>query len=148
MRLGWCTSHATHSGTPFDFACTSVNRPESFGGEPIEGNDCVIIKAKNVKFSKPLGDEKILPEVYALFPAYPNPFNPSTTIRYALPKEEMVEVSIYNSLGQKIAVLVNSHQSQGNYSINWQPSGLPSGLYIISFTTNHFHQMEKLLLVK
>ena len=66
---------------------------------------------------------------------YPNPFNPQTRIVYYLPGSAHVELNIYNSLGQKVAVLVNGLQSVGTHELNWNAYGLSSGVYIYQIKT-------------
>ena len=78
----------------------------------------------------------------------PNPFNPSTTISYALPKETHVELSIYNTIGQRVITLINNFHSAGKYQIQWEPGELLSGLYIIPMTSGNYHKIEKELYVK
>jgi hypothetical protein len=63
---------------------------------------------------------------------YPNPFNPSTKIRYSIPSESLINVKIYNVLGEKIDELRNDIQQPGNYEINWSASNHPSGIYLLS----------------
>jgi hypothetical protein len=89
-----------------------------------------------------------VPKEYSLSQNYPNPFNPATTIHYTLPEDNRVELSIYNTLGQKVATLVNDHQPAGEYQLQWQPQDISSGIYIISFTAGDYHQIRKLLFVK
>lgn len=76
-----------------------------------------------------------IPNDYALLPAYPNPFNPMTTIAYHLPEESDISLVIYNSMGQQIQELVSGHRQAGTYMISWDGRnnrGAPvtSGLYI------------------
>ena len=71
-----------------------------------------------------------LPKSFSLKQNYPNPFNPATAINYLLPISSNVELSIYNMLGQKVKTLVSKKQTPGNYTINWDASGLSSGVYI------------------
>ena len=125
----------------------TANLKETFGGSHLEGFDCVIIKAKVGKLSK-LAAEGDIPETYDLAPVYPNPFNPSTMIAYALPEESMVKLTIYNMLGQKVSTLINGRQPAGWYQVQWQPQGLPSGFYIISFSAGDFRRTEKAFYVK
>ncbi len=79
---------------------------------------------------------------------YPNPFNPTTRINYSIAKADVVKLSIYNMLGQEIAVLVNKEQQAGEYSATFNASGLPSGLYIYRLAVNNFLETRKMLLVK
>jgi len=86
---------------------------------------------------------------YHLLQNYPNPFNPTTTISYQLSQPGEVELSIYNLLGQKVAILVKERQQAGYYSTAWDASGYPSGVYIYQIKTNTgFNRSIKLLLLK
>jgi hypothetical protein len=73
---------------------------------------------------------KSLPTKFALKQNYPNPFNPITNIEYQIPYSELVELSIYNLLGQKVTTLVNNIQTAGRYQVQWDASGFASGIYI------------------
>jgi hypothetical protein len=70
-----------------------------------------------------------VPTEYALSQNYPNPFNPSTTISYDIPKSSQVSVKIYDMLGRLVATLVDGVQSPSGYRVEWNPSGLSSGVY-------------------
>ncbi len=69
------------------------------------------------------------PTSYALQQNYPNPFNPTTTIRFELPQAGYVRLSVYNLLGEELAVLVNEQRQPGVYDERFDASGLPSGTY-------------------
>jgi len=89
------------------------------------------------------------PNSIQLFQNYPNPFNPSTTIEYQLIKPEKVNISIYNLLGQKVAVLVNKKQTAGNYKVEWDASSFASGVYLYRFKTDqNYVETRKLILLK
>ncbi|MGD8777350.1 MAG: T9SS type A sorting domain-containing protein [Ignavibacteria bacterium] len=94
-----------------------------------------------------------LPTKYALMQNYPNPFNPTTTIQYDIPKTGLVEIKIYNLLGQVVKHLVDNVQNAGSYSIVWDGkndfgSRAASGVYIYSLKSNDFVQSKKMLLLK
>jgi hypothetical protein len=74
-------------------------------------------------------DIKNIPTSYALAQNFPNPFNPSTRIRYALPAESNVTITIYNVIGEKVKELSQGVQPGGNYELNFNASGLSSGVY-------------------
>lgn len=80
--------------------------------------------------------------------AYPNPFNPVTTLSYSIKKTGFVQLKIYNFLGQEIITLVNELQSEGKYSVNFDASKLVSGVYIYSLRVNDFMQNKKMTLLK
>jgi len=116
-------------------------------GTPIEGSDCVIIKAKNLR--KDLtGNSSNVPEEYALFENFPNPFNPSTTIQFAVPEQSFVKLEVYNSLGEKVTTLVAETLAAGIYSFNWNATYLPSGVYIYSIQSKDFFESKKMILMK
>lgn len=93
-------------------------------------------------------DEFNLPIKYELRSAYPNPFNPSTTISYTLPETTKVSISIYNSIGKLVEKLVNGSQNAGNYNLNFNASELSSGIYFCKMITPSFTQTQKLILLK
>jgi len=87
------------------------------------------------------------PEQSSLQQNYPNPFNPSTTIRYALPVRSHVTLTIYNPLGQQVSTLVEDEQEEGSHEVQFDASGLPSGMYLYRLTAGSFVQTRKLLLL-
>jgi hypothetical protein len=89
-----------------------------------------------------------IPSAFELQQNYPNPFNPVTQIRYALPQAGLVQLEVYNSLGQKIAELVNEYQSAGNHIKEFQAGSLPSGIYFYRITAGSYQKMLKMMLVK
>ena len=98
-----------------------------------------------------------IPKKYALYQNFPNPFNPSTTIRYQLPEESKVQLEIFNILGERIITLVNQSQKAGYYSQNWDISqslsGIASGLYFVRLIAmgkdnHHFVDHKKVIVLK
>jgi endoglucanase len=83
-----------------------------------------------------------------LFQNYPNPFNPSTTITYQVPVAGEVTLSIYNLLGQKVAVLVSGKMPSGYYQAAWHAEGFASGIYLYRIETKTFSAQKKMLLLK
>jgi hypothetical protein len=93
-------------------------------------------------------DGKGVPTEYSLFQNYPNPFNPSTSIQIALPKEGNVKLTVYNILGEEVAVLANKYMSAGYHKFNFDASKLNSGMYLYKVEANDFVSVKKMLLVK
>lgn len=89
-----------------------------------------------------------LPTNYALDQNYPNPFNPSTQINYSIPESGLVKLDIINTIGQKVATLVNERKTAGNHVIEFDASGLASGVYFYSITAGDYSQTRKMLLIK
>ena len=85
---------------------------------------------------------------YSLSQNYPNPFNPTTQISYQLLESRFVNLTIYNSLGQNVATLVNKKQSVGTYEAQFNGSGLPSGIYYYRLESGSFSESKKMLLLK
>ncbi len=79
---------------------------------------------------------------------YPNPFNPSTTIRYQLARQSAVTLVVYNTLGQKVATLVNDFQPAGNHVINFDARDLSSGIYFYRIEAGDFISVKKMILMK
>jgi hypothetical protein len=83
-----------------------------------------------------------------LFQNYPNPFNPSTTIRYSVPTRSRVVLTVYNTLGQQVASLVNSEQEAGFYSAIFEANNLASGVYFYRLQTGSYFETKELLLLR
>jgi hypothetical protein len=89
-----------------------------------------------------------LPNKFILEQNYPNPFNPSTTIRYALPHTSFVTLTVYNTLGQQVAQLVNEQQQAGYHDVVFRGDGLASSVYFYRIQAGEYIASRKLLLLK
>jgi photosystem II stability/assembly factor-like uncharacterized protein len=89
-----------------------------------------------------------VPQQYLLSQNYPDPFNPSTTIRYGLPNRSHVTLSFFNIVGQQIAQLVNGDMEAGYHEVQFDGRGLSSGVYVYRFQAGDFTQSKRLLLLK
>jgi hypothetical protein len=89
-----------------------------------------------------------LPKDFLLQSNYPNPFNPSTTIEFALPKSAFVTLKVYNLLGEEVATLVAEQRSAGIHKLNWDARGLASGVYLYRMEAGDFVQVKKLILMR
>jgi hypothetical protein len=79
---------------------------------------------------------------------YPNPFNPVTHIPYVIPQAGVVQLGVYNSLGQQVADLVNSYQPAGHHVVEFQAGSLPSGIYLYRITAGSYQKVMKMILMK
>jgi hypothetical protein len=79
---------------------------------------------------------------------YPNPFNPGTTIKYKLPQASLVNLKVYNVLGQEVATLVDESQPAGIHAVQFDGSGLSSGVYFYRLSAGDFVQTRKLMLLR
>jgi lysophospholipase L1-like esterase len=89
-----------------------------------------------------------LPRTAALGQNYPNPFNPSTTISFSVPTRSFVSVKVFDSLGREVGDLVNATQEQGSYSVSFDASSLPSGMYIYTLCAGKSTRSKKMMMVK
>jgi hypothetical protein len=101
-----------------------------------------------VEHQQSIAEELVQPQNFELAQNYPNPFNPVTQIQYTLPMEAQVQLVIFNSLGQKVAILVNSRQPAGNHTVSFDAAQLSSGVYLYQLTVPGFTQTRKMMLVK
>jgi len=88
------------------------------------------------------------PATYDLLSPYPNPFNPTTTISFSIPEFGLTTITVYDLAGRELETLTNKVLSIGNYSINWNASSYPSGVYLIRMDSGEFTQTQKVVLVK
>ena len=98
-------------------------------------------------------DNDGLPTSYMIHQNYPNPFNPVTTLRYDLPEDALVNITIYDMMGRQVSTLVSSQQSAGYKSVQWNATndkGAPvsAGLYLYTIQAGEFRQTKKMVLLK
>jgi hypothetical protein len=89
-----------------------------------------------------------IPTEFILQQNYPNPFNPVTHIRYGLPKPSHVTVTLYNTLGQRVKVLVDERKEAGYHIFDFEPHNLASGIYFYRMEAGKFKQVKKMLFLK
>ncbi len=91
---------------------------------------------------------EVIPSAYALEQNYPNPFNPSTTINFSIPVEGFVTLDVYNTIGQKVASLVNETKTAGTYKVDFDAATLTSGIYFYKISVGNFTETKKMILMK
>jgi len=133
----WVKARLKNSNTE-SLAGNSVTTKGKFNPQKLNGSK------KNVNLAS-----------YYLYANYPNPFNPSTTITYQIPKKGHVLLRIYNTLGKEVGTLVNENKEAGNYTVNFNAKNLPSGLYFYriaihsdKLTTGEYTKVRKMILIK
>jgi hypothetical protein len=103
----------------------------------------------NTPTGKMYAIESSIPKEYSLEQNYPNPFNPATTIRFSIPEDaKNVKLTVYNSLGEQVAEIVNAQLQAGYYQYNWDARDLSSGLYIYQLISDKFTSTKKMMLLK
>jgi hypothetical protein len=89
-----------------------------------------------------------LPWEFMLYQNFPNPFNPMTTIRYDVPTMATVNITVYNTRGQRVAVLVDGTRQPGYHEVVWDAAGLSSGVYFYRIHAGDYVALKKLMLLK
>jgi hypothetical protein len=89
-----------------------------------------------------------IPAEYILHQNYPNPFNPVTKIKYEIPKSGFVSLKIFDVLGREVRQLVSEVKSKGVYSVDFNASSLPSGIYFYKLETENFVSVKRMILIK
>jgi len=130
---------------------TTQNNYNYTDQNPFVGNNIYRLKQIDFdgtfEFSDEVNIELVLSE-YVLAQNYPNPFNPTTTINFNIPKEDFVNVTIFNSLGEKVATLLDGVMSAGSHSLTFDANGFASGLYILKMTSGSYSNTIKMNLMK
>ena len=147
--LTYSLSPALPAGLTFDAATRTI------AGTPTAASEAVytytVADANGATASLAL---QTLPAAFSLADNFPNPFNPATTIQYALPEAADVELTVYNVVGQPVRTLVAEHQSAGRYMVEWDATNdsghsLSSGMYFYRLQAGgEFHEVKKMLLLK
>ena len=109
----------------------------------------VILRTKNGGVS--LVEEKQtdeMPTEFLLSQNWPNPFNPSTKIKYSVPQTSQVQITVFDVLGNEIETLVNEEKSAGAYEITWNAVNLPSGIYFYKLIAGSFNRVMKMIVLK
>jgi hypothetical protein len=131
-----------YSVNDVDGACVYIDECGECGGPgPGEGIDC---DGNELAIINP----GLIPETYNIHNIYPNPFNPVTNIEFGLPENTFVKIIVYDIKGRQIATLMNSFQFAGYYSLIWDASDSPSGVYFIDMTSDGFKQTKQVVLMK
>lgn len=122
---------------------------ELYDGTLIEGTDCVVIRGGTPRpDGEPLEIQPAMPATVRLEGNYPNPFNPCTSIEFALPEAVKVRLEVFNIRGQKVATLVDGHLNAGEHSVLWDASDAASGVYLYRLTAGDFVEARKMMLLK
>ena len=139
------------------FGTTTETRDYSFTDEQLKGG-FYFYRLKQIDFdgtfeySNIVEAEILPPAKFSLEQNFPNPFNPSTNIQYAIASKQFVSLKIFDLLGREIVALVNEEQPAGNYTIEFKPESsiktLVSGVYLYQLKAGEFIQARKMILLK
>ena len=123
-----------------------------FDNDRLQAGRTYFYKLLDVDFSGNITEHPVkeitLPNEYSLSQNYPNPFNPTTTIEFSLRQDGRTVLEVFNILGQVVATLVNGELKAGAYQVQFNASGLPSGLYFYRLRSGAFVSIKKMMLLK
>ena len=94
------------------------------------------------------GNSFIQPEKYSLLQNFPNPFNPSTKVKYSIPQTSQVQIKVFDVLGNQIETFVDEEKLAGTYELTWSAANLPSGVYFYRLKAGSFIETKKMILAK
>jgi hypothetical protein len=140
-------------GEDFQSMCTDGNGSVMFSWQDMRSIYTTDIYAHKITVPglvTEVSDNKMIdiPSEFSISQNYPNPLNPSTIIRYSIPKSSQVSLKIFNALGEEIETLINEEKSVGTYELNWNAANLPSGVYFYRLQAGSFIQTRKMILLK
>ncbi|MFI5407079.1 MAG: T9SS type A sorting domain-containing protein, partial [Nitrososphaerales archaeon] len=124
-----------------DVTGTEINKDLISGDNISISNEFI---KKLVLFSK----ENNTPNTYSLEQNYPNPFNPSTIISFSIPQNSQVNLSVFNVLGEKVAMLINEMKDAGSHQVEFNAANLTSGIYVYKLEAGSFSSVKKMMLLK
>ena len=104
---------------------------------------CMLLNSPTI-----IEDNLSTPTLANLYQNYPNPFNPTTRINYEIPERSFITLKVYDVLGNEVAALVNEDRSIGNYTIEFDATTLPSGIYFYRLQAGSFVETKKMILMK
>jgi predicted outer membrane repeat protein len=122
-----------------------ILNPDGLGDEV---SDNIDFEPWLIKVVNEVEIEVITAEDYTLYQNHPNPFNPSTKIKYQIPQLNLVTLKVYDVLGNEVATIVNEEKQAGTYEITWYAEGLPSGVYFYQLQADSFVETKKMILMK
>jgi len=114
-----------------------------------EGSVTFIITAGNNKeWTRVYKVNVISPRNFEIQQNYPNPFNPATKIKYSVPADGLVNISVFNVLGEKVTDLVNSVHKAGSYEVTFDATNFATGMYIYRMESGNFVSVKKMMILK
>ena len=134
--------------------CESGDTPQfklfkSTTGEMIDlYSDAPAWTSNGIYFLDNVREAQLIPNDFSMLSAYPNPFNPETTLRFALPIETEVSLKVYNLQGRQVISLVNGNMEAGYHSVVWNADSHSSGIYFVKMVAGKYVKTQQLMLVK
>jgi hypothetical protein len=146
MCVKWIPNSTTGLKAKWHFDSTYVDSVSGWNGTPMgtvtfdTANNCTTTGITNL--------QNEIPKEFSLYQNFPNPFNPNTTITFAIPKAAYVELVIYDITGKEIKTLVSDPYQAGTYKVTFNGYNLASGVYFYRITAGEFRDIKKMVLIK
>ncbi|HSW54439.1 MAG TPA: kelch repeat-containing protein [Ignavibacteriaceae bacterium] len=146
-------SEYTEVGFVPGFGTTTEAKSYSFSDQNLQ-NGNYTYRLKQIDFdgtfeySQEVEVEVSTPATFNLEQNYPNPFNPSTSIKYSVPEPGNIRISVYNTVGEEVAVLVNGFSQAGSFEVTFDASNLSTGVYLYKLQSANSVQTKKMMLLK
>ena len=142
--IGFIQGHG-NSNSPNDYSYTDldIHKPDIYSYRLKQTDNDGTFKYSNI-----VNVNVTLPGNYYLSQNYPNPFNPETKIDFTIPERQNITLKVYNTLGEQVAELLNEEKDAGNYSVSFNASNLPSGIYIYTLATQNRTLIKKMTVLK
>ena len=131
---------------------SSEKQDYSFTEEALDGK--VFYRLKQIDYngtysnSKSIEINSVNASNFQLYQNFPNPFNPTTSIKYAVTKQEFISVKVYDEIGNEVVTLVNEVKPTGNYEVEWNASAFASGIYYYRLKAGSYIEIKKMVLLK
>jgi len=142
-KIGFVEGHG-NSNSPKSYSYTDAN--------PVAGKTKYRLKQIDFdgryEYSEEIEVEIEILSKYELSQNYPNPFNPSTTIKFSLAESGMVQLEVYNTLGERVTQLINREMEKGNHTVEFNGNNLPSGIYFYRLVSGNFSEVKRMMLIK
>jgi len=158
-KIAWYENNGNESFTPHTITTSANNAWSVYAVDVDSDGDTDVLSASQadnkiawyenlspVNISN--NDSPVIPENPLLYNNYPNPFNPSTIIRFSIPEESFVTIKVFNTLGEEVAQLVNEEKPVGSYEVEFDAIALPSGIYFYQLQVGSFSESKKMILLK
>ncbi len=144
LTIGFVEGHGnSNSPKQYNFSDTDINQSGTYYYRLKQ-----IDNDGTYEYSDVVSVEIGVPNNFYLSQNYPNPFNPETRIDFTLPEKQFITIRVYNTLGEQVAELVNEAREAGSYSVIFDASRLPSGVYIYRLQTSSFASNKKMTFLK
>ena len=145
-EMDYLNNEMSHTFTTEPKGSFSATYEEAVGIYPLLGDARFSVQVSyGVLDNAPV---KVIPKDYALSPVYPNPFNPSATVRFDVPEVSRVELQVYDVTGKLVETLLNERMTAGQHQYTWQPEELATGTYFLRLITANQTFTQKVTYVK